>query len=923
MHRRVRWAMYLAFLVLACGTAFQGWSIVRLERRHAADHLVVGRVAPLNAHTQKIARFASMALLPGANREAALGELQSTLFEADDAALALQRQLSSHRTGGVSEALKAAEEAWEAARGRMWTRAQGLLQAAEGRAARPADRSAEDEATTAVLALLAESDRAATAARALEGLLRGDAEAHGAQIERNVALQVLLLLLLLAVLALAVVEPTARAVRRQVRTLETQALDLKRLALVAENTAALVVVSDRDDRIQWVNPAFTQATGWSATEARAALPADLLHHPQASGAARDALRAAMADGRGLRVEMLCRRRDGSDLWLDIDQRPLADAQGRTIGFVSVASDITLRVVEQRKLQLLWAALPAGVVVQSANGEIVDANRAAERLLGLTRAQLLGRDSLDSDWVAVFDDGSPCPGFEHPAMRTLRTGQALGNETLGIRLPDGTLRWLLVSTEPQRDPQGRAAGVISCFTDITERRHLQDRLRDTARTDSLTGLPNRAVVMERVHRALEHAGAHPGYGFALLFMDFDRFKQVNDTLGHGAGDELLRQIAARLRKALRPGDEVGRVDAGRDLAARLGGDEFVVVLEGVNDPGTVGVVADRLLAEMAEPYTVHNHPVQSSASIGIVLSGAGGDCAEDLLRNADTAMYEAKRAGRARWVLFDPSMHDRLVHTLAVENDLRRALRDDELFVVFQPVVELGSGRLSGVEALVRWRHPERGIVLPAEFIGVAEECGLIGAIGRVVLAKSCAQFVRWRRELGLAAPRQLSVNLSRAQLEKPSLVADVMQTLLDLGMAPQALQLEVTESLAAQDERVQATLRELESRGIRLALDDFGTGYSSLACLHQLPIDTVKIDRSFVRHAETVEYHRVLIEATIRVARTLGMSTVAEGIETPGQAALMQALACDRGQGWLYGKAMAPEDLECWVREREFRAAAA
>ena len=917
--------MYLAFLALACATAFQGWSMVQLERQRTADQAAVDRAALLRLHTQKIARSAAMALLPGAARDAALGELESTLLDAGDAALALQRLLSAPRAGGASDALGGAEEAWEAARERMWTHAHGLLRVAERSAERPAGRGADEDITAAVLAVQTEADRASAAARALEGLLRGDADARGAQIEGSATLQVLLLLLLLAVLALAVVEPTARAVRRQVRTLETQALDLRRLALVAENTAALVVVSDRDDRIQWVNPAFTQATGWSAKEATGALPADLLHHPQACEKAREALRTAMVDGRGLRTELLCRRRDGSDLWLDIDLRPLADAQGQTIGFVGVSSDITLRVVEQRKLQLLWAALPAGVVVQGVNGEIVDANRAAERLLGLTRAQLLGLEALDPEWTAVRDDGSRCPGAEYPAMRTLRHGQPLGNETLGVRLSDGTLRWLLVNTEPQLDPQGEVTGVISCFTDITERRHLQERLRDTARTDSLTGLPNRAVVMERVHRALEHARAHPGYGFAVLFMDFDRFKQVNDTLGHGAGDELLRQIAARLRRALRPGDEVGRVDAGRDLAARLGGDEFVVVLEGVHDADTVGAVADRLLAEMAEPYTVHDHPVQSSASIGIVVSGADSDSAEELLRDADTAMYEAKRAGRARWVLFDPSMHDRLVHTLAVENDLRRALREDELFVVFQPVVELGSGRLSGVEALVRWRHPERGIVQPAEFVGVAEECGLIGAIGRDVLAKACAQFVRWRRELGPLAPPQLAVNLSRAQLEAPSLASDVTQTLGEFGMAPQALQFEVTESLAAQDERVQTMLLELKALGIRLALDDFGIGYSSLACLHQLPIDTVKVDRSFVRHAETVEYHRVLIEATIRVARTLGMSTVAEGIETPGQAALMQSLACDRGQGWLYGKAMAPDDLECWVRERErdFRAAAA
>jgi len=331
------------------------------------------------------------------------------------------------------------------------------------------------------------------------------------------------------------------------------------------------------------------------------------------------------------------------------------------------------------------------------------------------------------------------------------------------------------------------------------------------------------------------------------------------------------------------------------------------------------VASRLLGELAEPYVVESTPVQSSVSIGVVLcAGQRADghlpSADDLLRDADTAMYEAKRAGRGRWVLFDDSMHERVVRALAIENDLRRALREHELFVVYQPVLDLATRAMSGVEALVRWRHPQRGLVPPADFIGVAEESGLIDALGAQVLEMACQQFMAWQDSLGALAPRQLAVNLSRAQLQRAGLVDDVRAVLQAHGMPATALQLEVTESLAAQDERVQHTLRELKNLGVRLALDDFGTGYSSLACLHQLPVDTVKVDRSFVKHAETIEYHRVLIEATIRVARTLGMTTVAEGIETEGQADLMLALDCDRGQGFLFSRPVEAAELEAWAR---------
>ena len=588
---------------------------------------------------------------------------------------------------------------------------------------------------------------------------------------------------------------------------------------------------------------------------------------------------------------------------------------------AVRRNATLLRNQGHELQALWAALPTGVVVQDREGRIVDANRSAERLLGLTVAQLQGRCSLDPRWQAVRDDGSPYPGHEHPAMRTLASGQALHNETMGIRTPDGELRWLVINTQPLTDPQGQVSGVVVCFSDVTEGRVLQDKLSYSARTDSLTRLPNRTAVMERLQRALAHAQRHPGYAFAVLFMDFDRFKQVNDTLGHGGGDELLRQIAQRLLHTLRPGDAVARLESQETVAARLGGDEFVVVLEGVSDAASVAQITQRVLQELAEPYLIGCTPVQSSASIGVVmcsgtdLAQATGQplTAEDVLRNADTAMYEAKRAGRGRWVMFDHGMHERLVRAAALETDLRRALNDGELFVEYQPIVDLATRALAGVEALVRWRHPERGVVGPLDFIPAAEECGLIDAVGAAVLGQACSQFMVWQRTLGAAAPRRLAVNLSRAQLGRATLVDDVRQALQDRGMLPEQLQLEVTESGAAHDEPMRATLRALKSLGVWLALDDFGTGTSSLACLNQMPVDSVKIDRSFVKHAPTVEYHRVLIEATIRVARTLGMSTVAEGIETEEQAALMQALDCDRAQGYLYAMPMAAEAFARWA----------
>ena len=931
----VRLGLALAFVVAACGATLltQRLGSLQQERDRAAGAAALEQAAQQHIALLQIGRLgATLATLATTTSETspdtgitapapallqAADSLGQQLSDAGEQALRLDAVLAPQLASDSDPALAQALARWQAVRERIWYRGHGLL--------RLVDNAQNTSALTAAADLQRAVDSALAAAQALHAALRSADQQRDENLRSRTTLVIAALLVALGLLALAVLEPVARLAQRRATARAEQAMELQRLALVAEHTQAIVVITDRDDRIEWVNEAFTRLTGWTPQDAVGALPRELLQRGRGTAGQGDPLDDALARGLGARLEAPLRARDGSVLWVDMDLRPLHDAGGSLTGFVSVSTDITERIRQRQKLTALWSALPVGVVVHDEQGQIVEANRAAERLLGLSLAQLQGRDPGNQCWRAVRTDGSPYAGDDHPAMRTLRNGQSLSNEILGLETAPGDVRWLQVNTEPQFDSPGRVSGVVACFSDVTQARQLQDQLHKTARTDALTALPNRAEVMERLKRAIDHAERHPGYGFAVLFMDFDRFKQINDTLGHAAGDELLRQVSERLRQALRPGDALARVPSRppshlpssspphSHVAARIGGDEFVLVLDGLNDTAVVMAVANRLLAELCEPYLVGGQPVQSSASIGIVLSDGKAGTAEDILRNADTAMYEAKRAGRGRCVLFDASMHERVVHALGVESDLRIALKEDQLFVVYQPVVNLEDGRLLGVEALVRWQHPQRGLVPPLEFIPIAEECGLIDAVGSRVLTLACTQYMQWQRELGTQAPQELAVNLSRAQLKRGDVVDEVRRLLAETGMPAHRLQLEITETLAAQDERIQATLRELKALGVTLALDDFGTGYSSLACLHQLPVDSVKIDRSFVKHAETVEYHRVLIEATIRVARTLGMRTVAEGIETPGQAELMRQLSCDRGQGYLYGRPMAADELQRWV----------
>ncbi len=433
---------------------------------------------------------------------------------------------------------------------------------------------------------------------------------------------------------------------------------------------------------------------------------------------------------------------------------------------------------------------------------------------------------------------------------------------------------------------------------------REHFRAAALHDALTGLPNRTLLTNHLKLAVEHSKRRPDYRFAALFLDLDRFKVINDSLGHIAGDQLLVQLARRLEECIRTTDTV----------ARLGGDEFAILLSDIEDYADAVRVAERIHAELARPFHLGGHEVYTSASIGITLSATGYNDPEDILRDADTVMYRAKANGKARHELFDEAMHARAVALLRTETDLRRAAERDEFRVVYQPILSLLTGEVAGFEALVRWHHPERGVVSPAEFIPVAEETGLIVEIGRRVLRESCRQLSEWRA-LGLVGPAHyVSVNLSGKQFAQTGLAASVAEALADAALDPRCLRLEITESVVMSNaETACATLNGLRAQGLGISIDDFGTGYSSLSYLHRFPVDTLKVDRSFVGRMGEGDEDGEIVRTIITLARNLGMAVVAEGVETARQGDLLRGLGCEYAQGYFFSRPLDADAAARWL----------
>jgi diguanylate cyclase (GGDEF)-like protein/PAS domain S-box-containing protein len=545
---------------------------------------------------------------------------------------------------------------------------------------------------------------------------------------------------------------------------------------------------------------------------------------------------------------------------------------------------------EARIRAVMEGVADGILTFDDQMLIESCNPAAERIFGYSAEELVGQpvtllwpNSAGEELADVGTDESSAGASALAAHREVK-----GHRKDGAALPiDLVISDLLL--EDRRL-------FIAVVRDVTERKAFEAQLAHLAFHDPLTTLPNRALFMDRLGHALTRAD-HRSHSVAVLFLDLDNFKVVNDSLGHKAGDQLLETVGKRLQACLRP----------VDTAARLGGDEFTILLEDIRDIGQVSLLAERIAETLAAPINLDGHELSTSTSIGIAIGTSSHDRPDVILANADAAMYRAKANGKARWELFEESMGASAMDRLQLEIDLRHALKHDEFRVHYQPIVSLQTGRIVEVEALVRWDHPQRGLVSPADFIPLAEETGLIVPIGQWVLKQACEQARAWQTQYPSDSPIAMSVNLSARQFQHPNLVQDIAQILDETGLQRRVLKLEITESVVMQKaESTVSTLRELKDLGIQLAIDDFGTGYSSLSYLKRFPVDTLKIDRTFVDGLGRDPHDTAIVEAVIALAKALNLTVTGEGIETAEQRNRLRMLGCDRGQGYFLARPLAP-----------------
>jgi diguanylate cyclase (GGDEF)-like protein/PAS domain S-box-containing protein len=575
------------------------------------------------------------------------------------------------------------------------------------------------------------------------------------------------------------------------------------------------------------------------------------------------------------------------------------AEGRRVGRVWNFRDVT----ERRRAEAATAQLAAivessndAIVMKDLEGNIVSWNSGAERIFGYQASEMIG----SSIYRLIPPDRLE---EENHIMGLMRSGKLVDHfETVRLRKGNQPIH-ISVTVSPIKDASGRIIGASKVARDITQRLESQARIQHLAHYDALTGLPNRALLADRLEIALGNAARHSNK-LALLFVDLDRFKLVNDSLGHVIGDKLLKAVAERMQGSVRHTDTV----------SRLGGDEFVVLLNQVKTAEDAARVAGKLIAVLSKPYTIEEHELRLSASIGIGIYPDHGSEASVLLRNADASMYSAKEAGRDQYRFYSEELTARATSRLNLEHELRCAVERNEICVAYQPQIELATRRIAGVEALMRWRHPERGMVLPSSFIGVAEESGLILPLGERVLRESCIAARHWFAWYPLDDSR-IAINVSAVQFRQDGFTDTVLRLLEETGFPPEKLELEVTESLVTHDvDTVAKKMRDLYELDIKIAIDDFGTGPSSLSYLRQFYVDRLKIDGSFIRELPHSAEVRTIVEAMIAMGRSLGLKVSAEGVETVEQEKVLRELGCEEAQGYLYGKPMQATDFEDWLK---------
>jgi diguanylate cyclase (GGDEF)-like protein/PAS domain S-box-containing protein len=551
-------------------------------------------------------------------------------------------------------------------------------------------------------------------------------------------------------------------------------------------------------------------------------------------------------------------------------------------------------LSQQRFIAAFTHAAIGMAIVKPGGTVLQVNQALCALLGRSEAALVGLP-----FTAMLHPADAALFRRRADELAVLTEEAFSME-LRCRASDGTELWVALHCSRYEDPGGAGHCLIFQLHDITSRHLAESRLHHIAYHDGLTDLANRSCFHERLEVAVERTRLDANERFAVLFLDLDRFKIVNDSLGHIAGNELLREVAQRLCACVRPSD----------LVARLGGDEFAILLEALHDPEDGMRLAERVLQALSQPMSINGTEVMAGASVGITFSDLGYRTVDEVLRDADLAMYEAKGRGRGRVALFDVTMHERTADRLALEADLRRAIGEGQLTVQFQPIYELSPYRLSGFEALARWDHPQRGSINPADFITLAEESGHIEALTDWVIEHAVAQLAQWQREAPSTPPLSMHVNISGRDLARTHLAAVVQQVLQRHGVAPGALTLEITETtLMGRLDVALQTMGRLREAGVLFSIDDFGTGYSSLAYLGTLPIDSLKIDRSFVMALHDQPQNVEIVRAVLTLGRTLGRRVIAEGIETVEQLATLRALGVPSGQGYLLSRPLRADEV--------------
>jgi diguanylate cyclase (GGDEF)-like protein/PAS domain S-box-containing protein len=673
-------------------------------------------------------------------------------------------------------------------------------------------------------------------------------------------------------------------------TLRKQAEDqLRSMALiVASSNEGIISVDSRGVVLSW-NPGAERIYGYSAAE-MIGQPVSVVTPPERAGETGQFLER-LRRGEHIEQETVRLRKNGERFQVALSIAPIMNDAGVMVGAATIAHDITERKRIEQQQQWLATIVDSSsdaIVGKSVDGTILSWNRGAEEVYGYTAAEAVGRSiSL----LAAPEHADELPRV----LEKIRAGELVHDFETVRRRKDGRLITVSLTISPMYDAHGAIQGASTIARDITERKRVEDQIRHMAQHDALTGLPNRVLFRDRIGQAIVHAHRQQEQ-FAVLFLDLDGFKHINDSLGHDVGDEVLRQAAQRLQQCLRADDTV----------ARLGGDEFVICLPALTDPADAMPTATKVLEALREPICVGRHTLHVGGSIGISVYPSDGSDAEALMRAADTAMYHAKENGRNNYQFFTARLNEAARRRLSVANLLHEALERNEFSLCFQPQVDLATGRISAAEALLRWRRRDLGIVAPVEFIKVAEETGLIVPIGEWALRTACRQLRAWR-ERGYPELR-MTVNLSPQQFRRAGFPDTAARILAENDVPAAALDLEITESvLMTQTEDNLAVLEQLAGMGIHMAVDDFGIGYSNLAYLQRFPIHTLKIDRSFVRGIGRDANDAALVSAIIALAQSLRLEVIGEGVESAEQAAFLKAHGCHTAQGYYFGRAVPAE----------------